>query len=228
MAAAQRYIADINGLISTKSPHFRIVVRVMSIWKMYMKLDQKEIKSLELIFIDAQEIDPKTGEFGLNTAKIPYMEILWKTLLITPHQTRQNQHRMLRASRATRTSVLGRSDEYIIMIGFAFEEIPLPGGLLIKDEIRSKDILLISNNEFKVDGLVNKDWTHMRLGGNNWFEFVKSNHLLLNQGLYFNVRDLGIMDVYVFDNNRVMTNSPTPNMAWDHISNIKNQMLCCT
>ncbi|CAI9098991.1 OLC1v1035734C1 [Oldenlandia corymbosa var. corymbosa] len=56
MAAAQRYIADINGLISTKSPHFRIVVRVMSIWKMYMKADQKEIKSLELIFIDAQGV----------------------------------------------------------------------------------------------------------------------------------------------------------------------------
>ncbi|CAI9098986.1 OLC1v1035729C1 [Oldenlandia corymbosa var. corymbosa] len=54
MAAAQRYIADINGLISTKIPHFRIVVHVMSIWKMYMKADQKEIKSLELIFIDAQ------------------------------------------------------------------------------------------------------------------------------------------------------------------------------
>ncbi|CAI9087629.1 OLC1v1021748C1 [Oldenlandia corymbosa var. corymbosa] len=54
MVAAQRYIADINGLISTKSPHFRIVVRVMSIWKMYKKADQKEIKSLELIFIDAQ------------------------------------------------------------------------------------------------------------------------------------------------------------------------------
>ncbi|CAI9112530.1 OLC1v1012989C1 [Oldenlandia corymbosa var. corymbosa] len=52
MATAQRYIADINGLISTKSPHFKIVVRVMSIWKMYMKADQKEIKSLELIFID--------------------------------------------------------------------------------------------------------------------------------------------------------------------------------
>ncbi|CAI9098410.1 OLC1v1035054C1 [Oldenlandia corymbosa var. corymbosa] len=54
MVAAQRYIADINGLISTKNPHFRMVVRVISIWKMYMKADEKEIKSLELIFIDAQ------------------------------------------------------------------------------------------------------------------------------------------------------------------------------
>ncbi|CAI9112705.1 OLC1v1013183C1 [Oldenlandia corymbosa var. corymbosa] len=54
MAAAQRYIADINCLISTKSQCFRIIVHVMSIWKMYMKADQKEIKSLELIFIDAQ------------------------------------------------------------------------------------------------------------------------------------------------------------------------------
>ncbi|CAI9117438.1 OLC1v1018834C1 [Oldenlandia corymbosa var. corymbosa] len=54
MAAAQRYTADINGLISTKIPHFRIIVRVLSIWKVYMKADQKEIKSLELIFIDAQ------------------------------------------------------------------------------------------------------------------------------------------------------------------------------
>ncbi|CAI9112836.1 OLC1v1013330C1 [Oldenlandia corymbosa var. corymbosa] len=52
--AAQRYIADINGLISTKSKHFFIVVRVMSMWKMMDTSKKGEVKSLELTLIDAE------------------------------------------------------------------------------------------------------------------------------------------------------------------------------
>ncbi|CAI9111651.1 OLC1v1011934C1 [Oldenlandia corymbosa var. corymbosa] len=52
MQAAQRYIADINGLISTRSNHFQIVVHVMSIWKMLDNTKQKDVKSLELALID--------------------------------------------------------------------------------------------------------------------------------------------------------------------------------
>ncbi|CAI9096010.1 OLC1v1032070C1 [Oldenlandia corymbosa var. corymbosa] len=52
--AAQRYIVDINGLVPTKSIHFNIVVRVMTIWKMYDTQNKKDVKSLELSLIDAQ------------------------------------------------------------------------------------------------------------------------------------------------------------------------------
>ncbi|CAI9094067.1 OLC1v1029723C1 [Oldenlandia corymbosa var. corymbosa] len=52
--AAQRYIVDINGLVPTKSIHFNIVVRVMTIWKMYNTQNKKDVKSLELSLIDAQ------------------------------------------------------------------------------------------------------------------------------------------------------------------------------
>ncbi|CAI9112531.1 OLC1v1012990C1 [Oldenlandia corymbosa var. corymbosa] len=113
-----------------------------------------------------------------------------------------------------------------VELGFAyFQEIPLPSTLLIQDEDRSKEILLISNNnEYKVSGFVNKDWTHVRIGGNNWYEFVKAHKLILNQGLYFIVRELGIMNIFLFDKNNVLSNSPTPNMTWNHINNIKVQM----
>ncbi|CAI9087630.1 OLC1v1021749C1 [Oldenlandia corymbosa var. corymbosa] len=114
-----------------------------------------------------------------------------------------------------------------VELGFAyFQEIPLPSTLLIQDEDRSKEILLISNNnEYKVSGFVNKDWTHVRIGGNNWYEFVKAHKLVLNQGLYFIVRELGIMNVFVFDKNNVLSNSPTPNMSWNYSNNIKVQMV---
>ncbi|CAI9089802.1 OLC1v1024442C1 [Oldenlandia corymbosa var. corymbosa] len=167
------------------------------------------------------EIDAEASiEFGLNmtqtddsTAKADVsctgdvnimlmLGLLWKILLILPHQRRLNLLRTLRVSNATRTNVSGKSEENsIVMILFAFEfkfpnkncttsdEIPLPSTLLIQDEDRSKEILVISNNnEYKVIGLVNKDWTHMRIGGNN-------------------------------------CNSPTPNMSWNHINNIKVQMV---
>ncbi|CAI9118250.1 OLC1v1019787C1 [Oldenlandia corymbosa var. corymbosa] len=52
--AAQRYIVDINGLVPTKTIHFNIVVRVMTIWKMYDTQNKKDVKSLELSLIDAQ------------------------------------------------------------------------------------------------------------------------------------------------------------------------------
>ncbi|CAI9098985.1 OLC1v1035728C1 [Oldenlandia corymbosa var. corymbosa] len=114
-----------------------------------------------------------------------------------------------------------------VELGFAyFQEIPSPSTLLIQDEDRSKEILLISNNnEYKVSGFINKDWTHVRIGGNNWYEFVKAHKLVLNQVLYFIVRELGIMNVFVFDKNNVLSNSPTPNMTWNHINNIKVQMV---
>ncbi|CAI9099805.1 OLC1v1036681C1 [Oldenlandia corymbosa var. corymbosa] len=51
--AAQRYIADINGLVPTKTIHFHIVVRVMTIWKM-IENKIKNVKSIELALIDAQ------------------------------------------------------------------------------------------------------------------------------------------------------------------------------
>ncbi|CAI9108569.1 OLC1v1008201C1 [Oldenlandia corymbosa var. corymbosa] len=54
IVAAQRYIADINGLIPTKSTHFNIVVRVMTIWKMYETKEKKNVRSVELALIDAQ------------------------------------------------------------------------------------------------------------------------------------------------------------------------------
>ncbi|CAI9089948.1 OLC1v1024604C1 [Oldenlandia corymbosa var. corymbosa] len=52
--ATHRYIADINGLISTKSKHFQIVVCVMSMWKILDNTKKKEVKSPELCLIDAQ------------------------------------------------------------------------------------------------------------------------------------------------------------------------------
>ncbi|CAI9101024.1 OLC1v1038245C1 [Oldenlandia corymbosa var. corymbosa] len=60
MEAAQRYIVDINVLVptksihSTKSIHFYIVVRVMTIWKMYHTQNMKDVKSLELALVDVQ------------------------------------------------------------------------------------------------------------------------------------------------------------------------------
>ncbi|CAI9094870.1 OLC1v1030692C1 [Oldenlandia corymbosa var. corymbosa] len=54
--AAQRYIVDINGLVPTKTIHFNIVVRVMTIWKMYDTQNKKDVKSLELSLIDAQDL----------------------------------------------------------------------------------------------------------------------------------------------------------------------------
>ncbi|CAI9105847.1 OLC1v1004864C1 [Oldenlandia corymbosa var. corymbosa] len=51
--SAQRYIADINGLVPTKTIHFHIVVRVMTIWKM-IENKNKNVKSVELALIDAQ------------------------------------------------------------------------------------------------------------------------------------------------------------------------------
>ncbi|CAI9112652.1 OLC1v1013125C1 [Oldenlandia corymbosa var. corymbosa] len=51
--SAQRYIADINGLVPTKTIHFHIVVCVMTIWKMIEK-KKKNVKSVELALIDAQ------------------------------------------------------------------------------------------------------------------------------------------------------------------------------
>ncbi|CAI9113031.1 OLC1v1013555C1 [Oldenlandia corymbosa var. corymbosa] len=40
--AEQRYIVDINGLVPTKTIHFNIVVRVMTIWKMYDTQNKKD------------------------------------------------------------------------------------------------------------------------------------------------------------------------------------------
>ncbi|CAI9095230.1 OLC1v1031125C1 [Oldenlandia corymbosa var. corymbosa] len=51
--SAQRYIADINGLVPTQTIHFHIVVRVMTIWKM-IENKNKTVKSVELALIDAQ------------------------------------------------------------------------------------------------------------------------------------------------------------------------------
>ncbi|CAI9099639.1 OLC1v1036491C1 [Oldenlandia corymbosa var. corymbosa] len=58
IVAAQRYIADINGLIPTKSTHFNIVVRVITIWKMYETKEKKNVRSVELALIDAQATIP--------------------------------------------------------------------------------------------------------------------------------------------------------------------------
>ncbi|CAI9102794.1 OLC1v1001136C1 [Oldenlandia corymbosa var. corymbosa] len=52
--AAQRYIADINGLIDTKSNHFTIVVKVMTLWEVPELSKKNKVKSVEMCFIDAQ------------------------------------------------------------------------------------------------------------------------------------------------------------------------------
>ncbi|CAI9099931.1 OLC1v1036827C1 [Oldenlandia corymbosa var. corymbosa] len=54
ITAAQRYIADINGLIDTKSIHFFIVARIMTLWKVPESSKSSKIKSMEMTLIDAQ------------------------------------------------------------------------------------------------------------------------------------------------------------------------------
>ncbi|CAI9102895.1 OLC1v1001262C1 [Oldenlandia corymbosa var. corymbosa] len=54
ITAAQRYIADINGLIDTKSIHFFIVARIMMLWKVPESSKSSKIKSMEMTLIDAQ------------------------------------------------------------------------------------------------------------------------------------------------------------------------------
>ncbi|CAI9115728.1 OLC1v1016714C1 [Oldenlandia corymbosa var. corymbosa] len=53
MAAINQFIADINGFVETKSKHFSITVRVMTLWKMPESTKNKAIKSLEMVLIDA-------------------------------------------------------------------------------------------------------------------------------------------------------------------------------
>ncbi|CAI9115896.1 OLC1v1016909C1 [Oldenlandia corymbosa var. corymbosa] len=54
ITAAQRYIADINGLIDTKNIHFFIVARIMTLWKVPESSKNSKIKSMEMTLIDAQ------------------------------------------------------------------------------------------------------------------------------------------------------------------------------
>ncbi|CAI9109319.1 OLC1v1009122C1 [Oldenlandia corymbosa var. corymbosa] len=52
--AAQRYIVDINGLIDTKSNHFTIVVKVMTLWEVPEVSKKNKVNSVEMCLIDAQ------------------------------------------------------------------------------------------------------------------------------------------------------------------------------
>ncbi|CAI9105825.1 OLC1v1004840C1 [Oldenlandia corymbosa var. corymbosa] len=52
--AAQRYIVDINGLSYTKSNHFTIVVKVMTLWEVPEVSKKNKVKSVERCLINAQ------------------------------------------------------------------------------------------------------------------------------------------------------------------------------